>query len=97
MLGCIQPMSSPMMNMMLGFFSCAWAVKGAARPKNAIAHAVTAVAPRLDPNFEKPLISLLLPTKRSAHLRTYLLTKSLAFACREWGLSTLQGDAGRDG
>jgi hypothetical protein len=30
MLGCIQPMSSPMMNMMLGFYSCARAGNGAA-------------------------------------------------------------------
>src|SRR5208337_832276 len=41
MLGCIQPMSSPMMNMILGFWSCATALD--AGSADAVARAATAV------------------------------------------------------
>src|SRR5271154_3402513 len=63
MLGCIQPMSSPMMKMTLGFDACAWAGDGVPTPDSAIVPAASIVAPSLHPNFERVLISLLFPTE----------------------------------
>ena len=50
MLGCIQPMSSPMMNRMLGFFSCAAA---GATPATVAASAIgiAAASRRFDEAF----------------------------------------------
>src|SRR6476660_9604179 len=63
MLGCIQPMSSPMMNRMLGFFS--WATAGAADPSAATVRTATVAIVVACPNLVRKEVGMIRMTASS--------------------------------